>query len=61
VKRYFVAFGQFFYAKNKAEAQDEAAFALWSGERNFGISVEERPEVEVDTSTGLKHWHGENA
>ena len=63
--RYFVSFGQFFEAENKADALSTALQAQWAGDVQFGAWVsEELPQaavqacVEIDPSTGLKHWEG---
>lgn len=67
--RYFVTFGQFFVAEDKAAALADALEAQWQGTRQFGAWVEEVPDhpvagvcvdltATIDPSTGLKHWEG---
>ena len=66
--RFYVAFGQFFDAADKRSAYEKAVAALWGSSPEygggFGASVAEVPQdgdavcMEVDSTTGIKHWKG---
>jgi hypothetical protein len=62
--KYAVSFTQIFQAESKQDAHQQALAGLWNDSIRFGSWVQELPEgsrtvcVEVDPTTGIKHWEG---